>query len=150
MSLMLKNASKMRMRVVEFDEPAVRQHPAHLRLEVAPLLRAVEILEHREAALQQVGAKRSASRSVRFQKPGSHMNAIGYLNSSGSSSARIRLPSVRISRSVSSLRMSDRWCSARGIIVVPRGAEAAPAREAEVRLPAQPHEREPAVVGDFG
>ena len=36
----------------------VREHPAHLCLEVAPLLRAVEIFEHGEAALQQVGAKR--------------------------------------------------------------------------------------------
>ena len=37
-----------------------------------------------------------------------------------------------------------------GIVVIPRGAEAAAAREAEVGLPPQSHEREPAVVGEVG
>src|SRR6185503_9288736 len=40
----------------------------------------------------------SASVSVRIQKPGSHMKAIGYLNSSGSSSISTRLMSVRCGR----------------------------------------------------
>ena len=54
------------------------QHSAHLGFEVAPLIGAVEILEHREAALQQVGAKRGRLAIGEFQKPGSHMNAMGY------------------------------------------------------------------------
>ena len=58
MSLIWKNASKIRCALSRRDEPAVGQHPAHLRLEVGPLRGAVEVLEDREAALQQVGAKR--------------------------------------------------------------------------------------------
>ena len=50
------------VRLIEPDEAAVGQHAPHLRLEVAPLLRAVEVLEDREAALQQVGAERFALR----------------------------------------------------------------------------------------
>ena len=46
------------VRLVELDEAAVGQHAPHLRLEVVPLLRAVEVLEDGEAALLQVGAER--------------------------------------------------------------------------------------------
>src|SRR3990167_7661379 len=53
----LKERIEDAMRVVEPDEPTVGKHAAHLCLEVIPLPCAVKVLEYREAAFQQVGAK---------------------------------------------------------------------------------------------
>jgi hypothetical protein len=39
------------MRVVEPHETRLREHAAHLGFEVAPLLYAIEVFEHREAPL---------------------------------------------------------------------------------------------------
>ena len=150
MSLILKKRIEDAMRVVEFDEPAVREHAAHLCFEVAPLLGAVEVLEHREAALQQVGAKR-----LRF--------TIGEI-------PEARLPHER-NRVLEQLGIVERENQAAvgadveggeffddqrqvllgaRVVVIPRRAEAAAARKAEVGLPPQSHEREPAVVGEVG
>ena len=74
------------------------------------------------------------------------MNAIGYLNSSGSSSVRIRLASVWMSSAVSSWRIARQVLLGARVVVVPRRAESTAAREAQVGLPAQSDEREPAVV----
>ena len=111
---------------------------------------AVEVLEHREAALQQVGAKR-----LRF--------AIGEV-------PEARLPHER-DRILEQLGIVERENQAavganveRGelledqrevlfrarVVVIPRRAEAAAAENAEVGPPAQSHEREPAVVGEIG
>jgi hypothetical protein len=46
------------MRLIELDEPPIRQHPLHLRCELPPLLRAVEVLEDGKAAFEEVGAER--------------------------------------------------------------------------------------------
>ena len=54
----LEERSEDAVRAVEPDEAGVGQHAPHLRLEVAPLRGAIEILEDREAALEQVVAKR--------------------------------------------------------------------------------------------
>ena len=75
------------------------------------------------------------------------MNAIGYLNSSGSSSVRIRLPSVWMSSAVSSRRIMRQVLLGARVVVVPRGARSRRA-EAAGRAPPQAHEREPAVVVD--
>ena len=45
--------------------------------------------------------------------------------------------------------MSDEVLFRARVVVIPRGAEAAAARKAEVGLPAQSHERELAVIGEI-
>jgi len=57
MSLISKNASKMRC-ALSSARTGRRQHAPHLRLEVVPLSGAVEVLEHGEAALEEIRAKR--------------------------------------------------------------------------------------------
>ena len=145
-----KNESKIAMGLIQPDQAPVRQHPPHLGLEMRPLLRRRR--SPRTPRIRPSRGRRETPRlprSVRFQKPGSHMNAIGYLNSSGSSSVRIRLPSVRMS-TIGQLAHDQRQVllGAR-VVVVPGGAEP-PRREPEPGIPAQAHEGELAVVVHIG
>ena len=101
------------MGFVELDLARVGEHASHLRLEVVPLLE-LEVMEDHEAALEQVRAKTLRLAIGHDPEAGLPHEAMGYLKRSGSSSVRIRLPSVLASISVTSLRIARKFCSARG------------------------------------
>jgi hypothetical protein len=137
-------------RGVELDEPTARDDAPHLRFEVVPLLCAVEVLEHREAALQEIGRKR-----LRL--------TIGEIPEAGLPHERHRvLEQLRIVERENQAAVGaniegrefledERQVLLRaGKVVVPRRAEAAASGRAEVGLPAQSRERELAVLGEAG
>ena len=140
--------SKMRCDLIELDEPPVGQHPPHLRFEMAPLRGAVEILEHREAALQQVAAERR--RLAIGQVPESRLpherdrilEQLGIVERQDAAAVRVDVDVRQLSQDQREVLLGAR------VVVIPGGAEAAAARRAQVRPPSQPHEREPAVVGE--
>ncbi len=149
MSWILKNESKMRFVLVELDEAAVGKHAAHLGLEVVPLLRAVEVLEHREAALEQVRAKGFGLPIREVPEAGLPHERDGILEQlrivEGENQAAVH-PDVEAGQLVDDLRQV--LFGAR-VVVIPGGTPAAP-RDGEIGLPSQPNERKPAVVLEIG
>ena len=121
----------------------------HLRLEVGPLRRAVEVLEDREAALQQVGAERLCFAVGEGPEP-----RLPHERDRVFEEIRIverqDLVAVVVDVEVGQLADDRRevLLSPR-VIVVPRVLNAeTTARRGEVGAPAQPHKRESAVVTD--
>ena len=110
---------------------------------------AVEVLEHREAALQQVGAERL--RLAIGEVPETGLPHVGdrILEQLGiverQNQAAVGADVERGQR----LEDAGQVLLGARVVVIPRGAEPA-ARKPDVGLPAQPHERELAVVGDIG
>ena len=93
----------------------------------------------------------AACASVMIQNPGSHIMAMGCLNSSGSSRGSVRLPSVRALTAVYSPTTDIRLASAPGKLVGPEvDAHAFRPRPVGAPRPAQAHEGQAAVVGQVG
>ena len=147
MSWIVKNESKIR-RPIELDPAPFRQHALHLFLEVVPLRRAVEILEHGEATLQQISAERA-------RLDLGHRPEAGLPHEGDRILEQIRIVEredatavdvdVEIGELVQDLR--EMLFGAR-IVVIPRRVPAA--AEAAAATPCQADERDPPVILHIG
>ena len=137
------------MRALEFDQARLGKHAPDLCFEVAPLLRAIEVFEYREATFQEPGTKGLGL-------------SIGEMPEAGLPHERDRVleqlriveredpAAVGVDIDRGELVHDEREVALRsGNIVIPGRVEA-PAGEAEVRFPAEPHERHSAVVREIG
>ena len=115
-------------------EAGVGQHAEHLRLGSSPYCAgAVEVLEHREAALQQIRAERFGLAIGEIQKPGSHMNGDRILEELRIVE-REDLAAVVVGCRDRSASRNDRgrFCFRARVVVVPRSLEAEQPRDCQI------------------
>ncbi len=123
----------------------LRKHPAHLCLEVAPLLGAVEVFEHGKAALQQVGAKRFRFRvreipEARLPHEGDRVvEQFWIVERENKAAVDANVETRELVEDEREVSLCSR------VVVIPRRVEAA-ATKAKLGAPPQSHEREPSVV----